>query len=479
MAWLGVVRGVRRVFRRWWVVLVLVACAAGLSASTAPSADDRLRIAAGSATAELVLEPARDARGSEALTPMAQPDQQLALASRVARQPEVAEAAAERNPRVDADLFADAVRVDLDRDGGSVLVTAHAGDPADSVDVADAYASAAATYIAQTTGIELQPIGTPVAVTSAGGTIPTGPAQRGALGALAGLFLGVLLAAVLPGRDGRLHDRLAAERAYGSSVLAEIPRTAGRARYAGHVAFLTRPTGTVAEAYRVLRCAVLNRGRHGEALPRVFAVTSPGRGDGRSSVARNLASALAESGRRVLLVDCDFGHPTTHYGVTMQPGTGLSDLLAAPDPGARLAEVVHQTETPGVVLLSIGTRGGREPGQLAVALPHVLAAARRLVDVVVIDSEPLEYARDALDALAMADAVLIAARPGRTSRRSAERAAALLEQCGAKVAGIALIGNGREREARTPYLIRYPDPAHTPPAAQDWEPEPARQPALI
>jgi Mrp family chromosome partitioning ATPase len=216
----------------------------------------------------------------------------------------------------------------------------------------------------------------------------------------------------------------------------------------------------VAEAYRVLRCAVLARGRHGEVPPRVIAVTSPGRRDGRSSVARNLAAALAESGRRVLLLDCDFGHPTAHYGVGIQPGTGLSDLLAARDPGARLAEIVQQADTPGVLILSIGTRGGREPGQLASGLPHVLAVARRLVDVVVIDAEPLECAGDALDSLENADAVLIVARSGRTSRASARRTADLLDRLGTNVAGVVLIGNVRESEARTPYLVSRSEDNH-------------------
>ncbi|HUR74591.1 MAG TPA: CpsD/CapB family tyrosine-protein kinase [Sporichthya sp.] len=448
MAKLGLIRALRTVCRRWWLVVAMVALGAMCAAGTAPAADERLREQAGSATTELVLSPSADSADTAQVLKLVE------LASRVAAQPEVARAAAEQSPLTDPDLFADAVTVGLDREVGAVWITAHAGDPNAAVEVAAAYASAATRYVGQTTGIELRTIGTPVAADGTSGALPDDPATRSALGALAGLLLGLLLAAtVLPGRDGRLHDRRSLERAYSGSVLTEIPRTDGRARYASHVAFLTRPTGTVAEAYRVLRCAVLARGRHGDVLPRVITVTSPGRRDGRSSVTRNLAAALAESGRRVLLLDCDFGHPTAHYAVGIHPGTGLSDLLAAPDPGARLAEIVQPAETPGVVVLSIGTRGGREPGQLASGLPHVIAVARRLVDVVVIDSEPLECAGDALDALEVADAVLIVARSGRTSRATARRTADLLDRLGTRVAGVVLIGNVRETESRTPYLV--------------------------
>jgi Mrp family chromosome partitioning ATPase len=288
---------------------------------------------------------------------------------------------------------------------------------------------------------------------------------RGALGALAGLALGALLAgSVLP---GRLHDRAMVERAYSTAVLAEIPRTHSRARYAGYVALLARPAGTVAEAYRVLRCALLNRERNGVTAPRVIAVTSPSRGDGRTSVARNLAAALGESGRRVLLVDCDFGHPTAHYGISMHPGTGVTDLLHSPEPGARLAEVIQPSESPGVFVLSIGTLGGRDPGALASALPHLLTIARRMVDIVIIDSEPLDCAGDVVEALALADAVLVVARAGRTRRSVARHTADLLDRCGTKVAGVVLIGKVREGDTHTPYLVGHDD--EVAPELVTWE----------
>jgi Mrp family chromosome partitioning ATPase len=453
MARLGGFRLLRTVARRWWVVVALVAVGAGLGAASAPSGAARLRSEPGSATAELVLGPTGNAFEN---SPGAV--QRLELAARVAQQPEVAEAAAQQNVLRNPDRFAHSITVALDREAGTVLITAHATDPNAAVDLAASYSEAAATYVAQTTGIALRSIGTPLLARGTHRTLPDDRTGRGALGALAGLGLGLLLAAtILPGRDGWLHDRRMLERAYSTSVLTEIPRTHGRVRYASHVAFLTRPTGTVAEAYRVLRCAVLNRGGNGAAAPRVIAVTSPGRRDGRSSVTRNLAAALAESGRRVLLVDCDFGHPTAHYGIGIQPGTGLSDLLSAADPGARLAEVIQPTETPGVRVLSIGTRGGREPGSLAGGLPHVLSVARRMVDVVVIDSEPLDCAGDVVDVLQTADAVLIVARTGRTRRAAAKHTADLLDRCGVKVAGAVLIGNAREGDARTPYLVGRPE----------------------
>ncbi len=68
----------------------------------------------------------------------------------------------------------------------------------------------------------------------------------------------------------------------------------------------------------------------------------------------------------------------------------------------------------------------------------------------------------------MADAVLIVARAGRTRRAVAKHTADLLDRCGTKVAGVVLIGNVREGEARTPYLVgRYGDGQA--PESVEWE----------
>ncbi|MGQ0624404.1 MAG: CpsD/CapB family tyrosine-protein kinase [Sporichthyaceae bacterium] len=281
-----------------------------------------------------------------------------------------------------------------------------------------------------------------------------GEATQAAYGAVAGLAIALVGALTI--RPRQLRTRGDIERAYARTVLAEIPRTAGSTRYEGYVAVAARPSGRAAEAYRRLRTSVLNlpspHNRAGENAGRVVAVTSPDRGDGRSSVVTNLAAAIAESGRSVLIVDADFGHPTAHFGTSIHPGTGLSDLLATEDPGARLAEVIQYSDTPGVAVLSIGSRGGRLPGALATRLPRILAVATQLVDVVVIDAGPLLHAADASDPVDLADAVLVAARRGRTGHARAGTAAQTLTRCRAQVAGVVLIGVGRDGDTGTAYL---------------------------
>lgn len=435
---MAVLGAVRAVLDRWWVVLLLGALGATLlAAPTAPAGDGH------TAATELIVAPSPLGVADPAATLRS-----LQLAARVAVLPDVKANARRQEPAVGRSREAQAR---VEEGSFTLLLSVAADDPKDAVAATEALAAAAVARLRATAGTELRELGDAALLPSRAYALPADRLDRAVVGGGLGATLGLLIVLLVPcRRRARVHDRAAVERAYSTSVLTEVPRTLGRARYAGYIALTARPSGTTAEAYRVLRCAVLN-GVQGN-LPRVIAVASPSRRDGRSSVAANLAAALAETGRRVLLVDADFGHPTLHYGIGANPGRGLSDLLTEPEPDARVAMFVQPSDTPGVAVLSIGTRGGRRPGSLATKMPQIIAAARRMVDHVVVDVEPLECAGDAVDTIGAVDAVLLVARSDRTATMAAQRCADLLDRCGARVVGAVLIGTSRERLARTPYL---------------------------
>ena len=81
-------------------------------------------------------------------------------------------------------------------------------------------------------------------------------------------------------------------------------------------------------------------------------VTSPNVGDGKSSISINLASSLAMTGRRVVLVDADMRRPVGHktFGLPVQPG--LSNFLTG---SASLEEIIQPTQVPGLFLIAAGT----------------------------------------------------------------------------------------------------------------------------
>ncbi|MGA4545377.1 AAA family ATPase [Uniformispora flossi] len=299
---------------------------------------------------------------------------------------------------------------------------------------------------------------TPQAATSI--LAPTSRPLRLALAAALGLALGLVAALMVDRMDMRLRNRMQVEDAFGMPVIAEVPRASRRMR-AGHALLVAaRPGSPVAEAYRSLRSALLLSGppglafRLGEA-PRtglgsslpvrqftdpapVILVVSPKPGDGRTTTVGNLAAALAEAGRSVLVLDCDFRNPEAHLYLGTKPGTGLSELLLA-ERETDLQHVIRATEIPHVRMITGGAPTSY-PAALLLRVGEVIARARHHADVVLLDSAPLLFANDTNDLIQHSDAMLVVTKSGNLTPDQASRVSELLTRTGVPVAGIALIG---------------------------------------
>ncbi len=164
-------------------------------------------------------------------------------------------------------------------------------------------------------------------------TAPKSRAVRTLLGALIGLLAGIVLALVLERFDTRIRSARAAEEAFGLPVLAEVPSISRRRRK--KVVTVSYPYSTAADAFRLVGVGASrwwstngNERDHRQGAETIL-VTSPEARDGKTTVAANLAAALAQSGKRVVVVSCDLRRPTIHemLGVSIQPG--LSDALYA------------------------------------------------------------------------------------------------------------------------------------------------------
>ena len=290
---------------------------------------------------------------------------------------------------------------------------------------------------------------------------PTSRPLRIALAGALGLALGLIAALMVDRMDVRLRGRIQLEEAFGLPVIAEVPRAPRRHR-AGHAVLVSgRPDSPVAEAYRTLRSALLLSGPPGlayrlagadprqpraSALPvrrvsdpaPVILVVSPRPGDGRTSTVANLAAALAEAGRSVLVLDCDFRTPATHLYLGAKPGKGMSEVLLA-EHEMDLADVVRSTSIPNVRLITAGAPAAY-PAALLLRAGEVVQRARHHADVVLVDSAPLLYANDTNDLVQHADAMLVVARSGNLTADQAARVGELLTRTGVPIAGVTLVG---------------------------------------
>jgi capsular exopolysaccharide synthesis family protein len=281
--------------------------------------------------------------------------------------------------------------------------------------------------------------------------------QRMLLAGLVAVLLAFGVAIMLDRSDTRLHTKEQAERQLGLPVLAEVPLLSIRARHKAAVHGYESDR-RVAEAYRSLRttlllfrdrlpleveAAELSSQLHGRSGPpgsssrQVIVIASPEAGDGKSSTAANLAMAFAEAGQSVLLVQWDLWRPIPARVLGARDAPGVSEFLAA-DHGS-LAGYVQSTTVDGLHLMPAGELG-HQPGAHLDAELRLLEEARRMADIVIIDTAPLLAASVTRELVTIADVVVLTCRVGRTTSPAAERAAELLERLGAPTLGVVLVG---------------------------------------
>jgi polysaccharide biosynthesis transport protein len=266
---------------------------------------------------------------------------------------------------------------------------------------------------------------------------------------LGGLGLGMLMAVFAELKDKSFHSRQEIQSRLGLAVFTEVPhfKAAGEAERRAVDADLRldpmlcthfQRRSLQAEAFRSLRTTVLVN--HRSAACRVIQLTSPSPGDGKSTIAANLAVSLAQLGRRVLLVDADIRQPRQHqiFGITADQGLGA--IAASPQ---AVAGSLYATEVDGLSLLPVG------PDNVELAeffasksFEDLLSSLRARFEYVLIDSEPLLAASDPCVIAAQADGVLLVLRANHDSRWRADRAKELLETIGVRPLGVVVNGIG-------------------------------------
>ena len=275
-----------------------------------------------------------------------------------------------------------------------------------------------------------------------------------------GLVLGLGLALAVERFDTRLRGRDRFEELTRLPVVVGVPMLARRRRGRHEVASVSSPHSAVAEAYRSLRSALLllpSRPvpellfdeRHvlepagstpttAVTNPRVVLVTSARAREGKTTTVVNLASALAESGRRVIVLDCDFRNPEAHRYLGVARGRGLSDLLAA-NQGHPLDSVLQRTLVPSVRLVTAGS-STEHPGALLGTMGTYVDQAKEAADIVLIDAPPVLLANDAIDVMPFVDSVLVVARDASTTASEASRLSHLLGRLQVACLGVVLVG---------------------------------------
>ncbi len=197
-----------------------------------------------------------------------------------------------------------------------------------------------------------------------------------------------------------------------------------------------------AEAYRGVRTALyFNTQGQGH---QVIQVTSPNKGDGKSTMAANLAVSIAQSGKRVLVVDADFRRPRQHQIFGVAGRVGLATVMEGE---AELSAVIQPTAVSNLDVLPCGSRPAN-PAEL-LTLPRfeeLLNELRGRYDFVIVDTPPLLAVSDPSVVAPRVDGVLLTIRVSKNGRPQAERAKEILAGLGANILGVVVNAVGRLRD---------------------------------
>ncbi|HZU39161.1 MAG TPA: polysaccharide biosynthesis tyrosine autokinase [Gemmataceae bacterium] len=260
-----------------------------------------------------------------------------------------------------------------------------------------------------------------------------------------GLFAGLGLAYRLATTDDRLRGADEVCDQLGVPVLGAVPwsktvRLAGRnnngALANSQLCTIDQPNSPQAEAFRLVRTALFC-GSAGERS-RIIQVSSPVQQDGKSMLAANLAVAIAQAGKRVILVDANLRAPKVDRFFGLPAGPGLVGALAG---STEPSEALQPSGVPGLSILAAGAVPANTAEMLTSrAFADLLGWLREQADFVIVDSPALLGVADAAVVAARADGVLLTLRLDRDTRSDAERAMQRLVTVGAHVLGVVLNG---------------------------------------
>jgi capsular exopolysaccharide synthesis family protein len=270
------------------------------------------------------------------------------------------------------------------------------------------------------------------------------------LGLLAGFMLGVATAFVIEGFDNRFKTRDEIEGTLGPLIGAipttrdrpgdKVNRRRGPFRRKEKQPLVPRnativgmfPKSPASEAYRALAANIRNAASRMDL--KVIAVTSALGGEGKTTTAANVAVALAQGGRRVVLVSADLRHPTLHEVFGIENDTGLANVLSN---SARYADVSFNTTVPDLRVIASGPIP-HDPAALLAGdrVSPLLRDVRTDADFVILDTPPILPMADTSILLPACDGTVLVIDARRSDRDTMVKGREQIQTAGGMLVGV-------------------------------------------
>lgn len=270
------------------------------------------------------------------------------------------------------------------------------------------------------------------------------------LGAFLGIFIGVGLIFFREYMNTTVRGALDIKKDTQMATLGLFPHHATHRSAKGekiHPEQITakEPRSSFAENVRQLRTA-LQYSMAGRA-PKSIMVTSALPGEGKTTVASNLAISLAQSGRRTILIDADLKKPSIHEFFNVDRNKGLTDILTGKTHGKLNGHVV-QADTENLFVLPSGERPPNPVDLLdSNAMRRLLSTLSEHFDHIIVDSTPTLDLSDTGVLFPYVDGVVVVVKPGKTPRAAVVKVNEKILGLGGRVLG-AVLNNRKPRSGK-------------------------------
>jgi len=274
----------------------------------------------------------------------------------------------------------------------------------------------------------------------------------GAAGVFIGTLFGFALALLIELAEKRLRSSEEVANVFGQRVVAHVqnfslrpPRNKDYPGIGAELVSLHRPNSAPSEAYRSLRTSVFFKAQEKEL--KTIQVTSPIPGDGKSTTACNLANVIANAGRTVILIDCDFRRPVVHKMFGLKNEVGVTSVISGE---ISLDRACQSTAIENLAIMTSGPICSN-PAELLTSqsFKNLLAQLEKDFDFIVVDTPPLMAVTDPSIVANNMDGVYVVTRIRNGVRVNAKGAREILDSVNANLLGVVI--NAVEKKSTNSY----------------------------
>jgi succinoglycan biosynthesis transport protein ExoP len=287
--------------------------------------------------------------------------------------------------------------------------------------------------------------------------LPSGPSAPDVplnlvIGLLAAIVAGLAAIVLVEMLDSGLTTSEDVETRLGMAHLGTIPHLRSVAepgdRGISPIDYIIRkPLSSFSEAVRGLRTSIMFA--QIGAAPKTVVFTSALPGEGKTTTAVSLARSIAQSGGRVIVVDCDLRRRNVQRLLNIEPAVGLIEVLNGT---SSLESTIVLDEASGAYVLPLSSSEFTPRAVFETeAMDKLLERLSVDFDLVILDTAPALAVADTRVLAAKADATIFVARWRKTPQKAVETALRLLEQAGANITGVALTQVDMRQQARYGY----------------------------